>query len=101
MVAAAGAGVAAVDQEPVGAQPDLCGVFVETEGDIDGLAPALRGLDVDLDHAGIGRDLDDLDTRIERRRVALDMDLDLQLFGGRLDRGDKLEIILDASRPAA
>ena len=41
MIAAAGAGVAAVDQEAVGAEPDFGGVFIEAEGDIDGLAPAL------------------------------------------------------------
>src|SRR5689334_20958399 len=41
MVAAAGAGVAAVDQKAVGAEPDLCGILVQAKGDIDRLAPAL------------------------------------------------------------
>ena len=40
MIAAAGAGVAAVDQKTVGAEPDLRGVLVEAEGDVDGFAPA-------------------------------------------------------------
>ena len=94
VIAAAGAGVAAVDQEAVGAEPDLGGVLVETEGDVDGLAPVLRRLDVDLDHAGIGRHLDHLDAGIERRRIALDMDLHLHLLGGRFDRRDQFEVIL-------
>ncbi len=95
MVAAAGAGMAAIDQEAVGAEPRLRRILVETEGNIDGLAPALRRLHVDLDHARIGRHLDHLDARVERRCVAFDVHLQLQLFGGCLDRGDQVEIILD------
>ena len=94
MIAAAGAGVAAVDQEAVGAEPDLRGVFIQAEGDVDRLAPVFRRLDVDLDHAGIGRHLDHLDARIERRRIALDMHLHLHFLGGRLHRRDQFEIIL-------
>ena len=59
------------------------------------LAPALRGLDVDLDHAGIGRHLDDFDARIVGRRIALDMHLHLHFLGGRLDRRDQREIVLE------
>ena len=94
VIAAAGAGVAAVDQELVGAEPRLGGVLIEAERDVDRLAPVLRRLDVDLDHAGIGRHLDHLDARIVRRRIALDMHLHLQFLGGRLDRRDQFEIIL-------
>ena len=43
MVAAAGAGVAAVDQETVGAEPRLGGVLVEAGGDVDRLAPVRAG----------------------------------------------------------
>src|SRR5581483_7305281 len=53
-------------------------------------------LDVDLDDAGVWRRLDDLDARIERRRIALDMDLELHLRGGGLDHRNHFEIILDA-----
>src|SRR3954469_7013654 len=81
MIAAAGAGVTAVDQKTVGAEPDLCSVFIQAKGDIDGLAPALRRLDVDLDDAGIWRHLDNLDARIVGRPVALDVNLELQFFG--------------------
>ena len=95
MIAAAGAGVAAVDQKSVGAEPDLCGVFIQAEGDVDGLAPALRRLDVDLDHAGIGRHLDDLDARIVRRRDSpRHAPAICSLLGGRLHRRDQFEIVL-------
>ncbi len=95
VVAATGAGVPAVDQEAVGAEPDLGCVFIEAEGDIDRLAPVLRRLDVDLDHAGIGRHLYHFNSWIEGRRIALDMDLHPHFFGGRLHRGDQFEIILE------
>ncbi len=95
MIAAAGAGVAAVDQKTVGAEADFGGVFVQAESDIDRLAPVLRRLNVDLDHAGIGRHLDHLDARIVRRPVALDMNRKLHFLGSRLDRRDQLEIVFD------
>ena len=72
MVAAAGAGVAAVDQEFVGAEPGEPRLLVERRGVVDRLAPAIGGLDVDLDHAGVGRHLDDVEARVRRRRIALD-----------------------------
>ncbi len=40
------------------------GVLVEPAGDVHRFGPACRRVDVDLDHAGIGRDLDDVDARI-------------------------------------
>ena len=87
--------MAAVDQKTVGAEPDLCGVFIQAKGDIDGVAPALRRLDVDLDHAGIGRHLDHFDARVVGRPIALDMNLDLHFLGGRFHRRDQFEIIFD------
>src|SRR5256885_7088402 len=94
MIAAAGAGVAAVDKIFVGTEATLRGVLVKAQGDIDGVAPACRRLDIDLDHAGIGRDLDHLDTRVEWRRIALDVHLHLQFLGGRLYPRDQFQIIL-------
>ena len=61
----------------------------------------LRRMDVDFDHAGIGRHLDDIDARIERRRIAFDVDRRLQVGGGRLDGGEQLEIILEPLAAAA
>ncbi len=95
MIAAAGAGVAAIDKILVGAEANLGCVLVKAQGDIDGLAPACRRLDIDLDHAGIGCHLDHLDARVEWRRIALDMHLHLQFLGGRLHRGDQFQIILE------
>jgi hypothetical protein len=73
MVAAAGAGVTAVDHELVGAEPGLACLLVNRSGDVDAFPPARGGMDVDLDHAGIGRDADDVDALILRRGIALDM----------------------------
>ena len=95
MVAAAGAGVAAVDHELVGAEAHLAGLLVERGRDLDRLAPSRRRMDVDLDDAGVGRDPDDIEARIGRRGVALDVDGKPGFLGGGLDRGDEFEIILD------
>ena len=48
----------------------------------------MRRMHVDLDHAGIGRDLDDSDARIVRRWFAFDDDRHLQRGGGVLDGSD-------------
>ena len=49
----------------------------------------MRRMDVDLDDAGIGRDLDHVEARIGRRRIAFEMDGSLQLCGGGFDRGEE------------
>ncbi len=94
MVAAAGAGMAAVDHELVGAEPRMMRVVVEAARVVDRLAPVGDGLDVDFDHAGIGRHHDEVDARIARRRVAFDLDLEAEFGGGRLNRRQQFEIIL-------
>jgi hypothetical protein len=43
-------------------------------------------MDVDLDHAGVGRDLQQLQARIARRRVAFQHDLHAELGGRGFDR---------------
>ena len=48
-------------------------LLVERRGDRRPLAPARGRMDVDLDHAGVGRDLDDVEARIGRRRIAFDV----------------------------
>ena len=52
-------------------------------------------MNVDLDHAWVGSDLNDLDTRIVRRRIALDMNLKLHVFCGCLHHRDQFEIVLE------
>ena len=51
-------------------------------------------MDVDLDHAGIGRHLDDVDARVVRRRIAFQADRNSKLGGGRFGSFDQIEIIL-------
>src|SRR5262249_59038436 len=93
MLAAGGTGVAAVDNELVGAEPGETAVLVERAGVIDGVAPARGWVDVDLDHAGIGRHPDDVQPRVGRRLVALDVHRHGEFSRGRLDRGNELEIV--------
>ena len=89
VIAAAGAGVAAVGQILVGAEPRLLRFLVDGGGDGDDFLPVRRRVDIDLDDAGVGRDLDDIDARVVGRRIAFDMHR--QLGGGRrfLDGGDE------------
>ncbi len=58
VVAAAGAGVAAVEHEFFGAEAGVVGIFVEACGDGDGFVPGVDGVGVDFDDAGIGRDFE-------------------------------------------
>ena len=50
---------------------------------------------VDLDDAGIGRHLDDAQPRVGRRQVAFDVHRQVELGGGRLDRRQQLQIVLE------
>ena len=95
VIAAAGAGVAAVDHELVGAEARVMRVLVKAVGGLDRLAPGRGRVDVDFDDAGVGRHLDDVDARIVRRRIALDLDRQAKLGGGRFDRREQFEIILE------
>ena len=54
MIAAAGTGMPPVQHEFLGAEPALARFFVERGRIRDQLGPVARGMDVDLDHAGIG-----------------------------------------------
>ena len=94
MVAAAGAGMAAVDHEFLGTEPRQPRLLVDALRDRRSLAPFRRRVDIDLDHAGIGRDLDHVEARVEGGRIALDMHGLAKLFRHRFDRGDEVEIIL-------
>ena len=93
MIAAAGAGMAAIDHEFVGAEPRLPRFLVKRHRRVDRFAPARGRMDVDLDHARIGRDLEHVDARVGRRRIAFDMHRQ-QFRRGRLDGGEQLEIVL-------
>ena len=93
MIAAAGADMPSVDHELVGAEPRLPRVLVERRGRLDRLPPAARRMDVDLDHAGIGRHLDHVEARIVRRRIAFDVNLRADLARGSFDGRDQRQIV--------
>ncbi len=86
--------MAAIDHEFLGAEPRLPRLFINAAGDLHRLAPGAGRVDVDLDHAGIGRHLDDVEPRIVRRRIPFDMHRLPALAGDLLDAGDEIEIIL-------
>ena len=71
VVAAAGAGVAAVEHELLGAEPREARLVVEHRGLLDELVPAVRRVHVDFDHAGVGRDLEVVEPAVRRRRRSL------------------------------
>ena len=50
-------------------------------------------VDVDLDHAGVGGDLQQLEARVSRGRVALQHDLHAQLLGGSLHGGEQAQVV--------
>ena len=95
VIAAAGAGMAAVDHEFVGAEPRQMRVLVNAARDVDSFAPRRRRLDVDLDDAGVGRHFEHIEPRIGRRRVAFDVDRQIELGGGRFDGRDQIEIVVE------
>ncbi len=94
MVAAAGADLTAVDQELAGVEARQPGLLVECLGDRDLLRPAVRGVDVDLDHAGVGGDLDHVEPRVGGRRIALEQHGHALLGRRLLDRRDELDELL-------
>ena len=50
-------------------------------------------MDIDLDHAGIGRDLQHVQPRIRRRGVTFDAHRQAGLSRGRLGLGDEIQIV--------
>ena len=96
VVAAAGAGVAAVEHELLGAEPRLARVLVERARAVDQLAPGGRRRDVHLDDAGVRRDRHRLQARVARRRIAFDHHRRAGLGRRVLDRRDERERRLEA-----
>ena len=56
------------------------GILVKPARDLDGFAPRCRRLHIDLDDAGVGRHLEDVEPRIGSRRIAFDMNRQVE-FG--------------------
>ena len=101
VVAAAGAGVAAIDHELLRAQPRLARFLVKHRGVVHEFVPVGGRMDVHLDDAGIGRDLEHVEARIGRRRVAFDDDGRAELRRRCLRRRRRGRDNPPASPPAA
>ena len=95
VVAAARAGVAPVEHELLGAEPREARLLVERLDMLLELVPVGGGMDVHLDHAGVGRDGEAAEARIVRRRVALEANAQPQRLHGRFDRRDERDEILE------
>ncbi len=72
-------------------------LLVEGGRDVDRLVPGRGRVHVDLDHARIGRHLDDVEARIDGRRIALDVDGEARRLRRLLDRGDERRVVLGVS----
>ena len=96
VVAAAGAGMPAIEHEFLGAQTGQTRLFIQGRNRVDQFVPAGGRVDVDLDHAGVWGHTQQLDARVARRLVALDTQLELELGGAVLDGRDQRQIVFDA-----
>ena len=88
-------GVAAVEHELLGAEAALTRFLVERLGDVRQLRPVARRMDVDLDHAGVGRDREAPQARVARRLVAFEQHRHRQLGRRRLDAGEQIDVVLE------
>ena len=70
MVAATGASVLAVGHEFFGTQAGFKCCVVQKLGVVDQIFPVVHRLNIDLNHAGVGRDLQHFQARVTRGRVA-------------------------------
>ena len=95
MVATARSRVAAVEHELLGTQARQARVLVQRDGGGLERVPVARGVDVDLDDAGVGRHQQLLEPAVVRRRVALDRHRQSEEGRGVLDRGDQVERVLE------
>ena len=92
VVAATGAGVAAVGHEFFGRQARLKRRVVQKLGIGHQFAPGFHRVDVDLDHAGVRRDLQQLEARVARWRVAFQHQLETRFFGRRFDGRQQVKV---------
>ena len=69
VIATAGAGMATIDHEFFGRQACVMGRIVKVRRLLDQLIPAMRRMDIHLDHTRIGRDGEFVQARIFGRRT--------------------------------
>src|SRR5260221_544007 len=81
-IPAAGAGIAAVQHELLGAQAREAGLFVEDRGIADQIVPALDGMGIHLDHTRVRRHLNDIETIIVWRRIPFHKHGETEILGG-------------------
>ncbi len=98
MIAAARAGVAPVEHEFLGTETRLSRLFVERLRRGDQFVPRGRRMDIDLDDGGVRRDVQHLDARIARRRVAFDGDRCGNGDRSPFHRGQQHDVILEARK---
>jgi hypothetical protein len=97
VVAAAGARVAAVEHELLGAQADVPGLVVEDARIGDELSPVARRVQVHFDDPRIRRDAQSLEARIGSRRVPLEPHLLAERSRRELDGGAELQVVFQKS----
>ena len=93
VVAAARAGVPAIEHEFFRAEPRQSRLLVKRGRALNQFVPRFARVHVDLDDTRIGRDAEFIDARIARRRFAFDDDGQTGFVRGRFDAGNEIQII--------
>ena len=94
MVAAARARVPAIVVELFGPQPRLPRIFVQRGRDRYQLVPVPGRRRVDFDHAGVGCDLEMVQSIVGRRRIPLNYDGRSEVGRRRFGSRDQFQVIL-------
>src|SRR3984957_5629784 len=95
VVAAAGAGMPAVQHEFLGRQARLARGLVQKRGPLRQLTPIRGGMNIDFDDSGIRRHAEITDARIVGRLIALENDGLGQRLGSGLDRRRQFDVVLE------
>ncbi len=95
VITAARADVAPVEHELFGRQPRLVRFVVQDARVPRQLVPAARRLDIDLDDAGVRRDLEVRQTRIGRRGIPFEHHRQIELSRGGFNRADQAQVVLE------
>ena len=93
VAASAGGEMAAVVGELAGDQAIAVRLLVQDGVEFFELVPVRRRGQIDLEHAGVGRQPKGPEARIGRRRVALQPDRNSQVAAGVFHRGDQVQVV--------
>src|SRR6266850_5938001 len=91
VVAAAGAGMATVEHEFFRCETGFARRVVKERRSFGQLFPTRRGVNVDLDHTGVGSDAKKFESRIARRLIAFKQNRLVHRLGGCFRGGSQLE----------